>query len=169
MRYNSIKRLYEADDIQQMPAIQQAPEVPQMPPAPIQSQIAPLQPMTAMMDEPMEPEKAATSMEEMPSFSQEMQPALPEADVMNLTVKELIERCKKINPLICMGLEQFVELNKDQIMSMTTGEAEPSFGDEPGADALDTETDLTFSKQIEPQAAEFSLDQPEADLEFPTA
>jgi hypothetical protein len=108
-------------------------------------------------------------MEEMPSFSQEMQLTLPEADVMNLTVKELMERCKKINPLICMGLEQFVELNKDQIMSMTTGEAEPSFGDESGADALDTETDLTFSKQIEPQAAEFSLDQPEADLEFPTA
>ena len=44
---------------------------------------------------------------------------------------------------------------------MTTGEApaeEPSFEEEP---------ELDFSKAVEPQAPEFSLDQPESELEFP--
>jgi phosphoribosyl-ATP pyrophosphohydrolase len=150
MKYNSIKRLYEADDIQQMPA-QPAPGMA----APTQVQPQP------GMDVPMEtPQPAATSMEEMPNFSdsQPMQQALPEADVMNLTVKELIERCQKINPLVCMGLEKFIEENKEEILAMTTGEDQS---------ALDDTTDLTFSKQVEPQPAEFSLDQPATDLNFP--
>jgi hypothetical protein len=149
---NRLKRLYEAGDIQQMPA---QPNMPRMaPPAPVQMQQG--------MDMPMEaPQPVATSMEEMPTFS-EVQPeqqALPEPDVMNLTVRELVERCQKINPLVCMGLEQFIEMNKDEILAMTTGaEEEPMTGDS---------DDLTFSKQVEPQPAEFSLDQPETDLNFP--
>jgi hypothetical protein len=148
-KYTFIKRLNEADDIQMMPMQQSM----MTPPSPIQKQPG--------MDMPMEaPQPVVTSMEEMPTFS-ETQPeepkALPQADVMNLTVKELMERCEKINPLICMGLEQFIEMNKEQILSMTTGAEEPT---------IDDNTDLTFSKQIEPQPAEFSLDQPESDLKF---
>ena len=105
-KYTSIKRLYEADDIQMMPNQQAQPMMAQ--PAPIQKQPG--------MDMPMEaPEPVATSMEEMPTFSNtqtEEPKALPQADVMNLTVKELMDRCQKINPLICMGLEQFIEMNK---------------------------------------------------------
>lgn len=150
MRYNSIKRLYEADDVQQMPAQQMQPAQGMPAPAPIQPQSG--------MDMPMEaPQPAATSMEEMPNFS-DSQPALPEADVMNLTVKELMERCKKIDPLVCMGLERFVEENKEEILAMTTGAEEPT---------IDDNTDITFSKQVEPQPAEFSLDQPTSDLNFP--
>ena len=150
MRYNSIKRLYEADDIQQMPT--QPAQGMQMP--------TPVQPQSGM-DMPMEaPQPAATSMEEMPNFSdsQPAQAALPEADVMNLTVKELMERCQKINPLVCMGLEKFIEMNKDEILAMTTGEDQST---------VDDNTDLTFSKQVEPQTPDFSLDQPTSDLNFP--
>jgi hypothetical protein len=59
-----------------------------------------------------------------------------------------------------MGLEQFINLNKDAIMSQTTG-------DSPEENVLDTETDLNFSKQMEPQAPAFSLDQPAQELDFP--
>jgi hypothetical protein len=121
------------------------------------------QPPAGMNMDMPSPEPAAQSMEEMPTFSK-AQPepkALPEADVMNLTVKELIERCQKINPLVCMGLEQFIDMNKDELLSMTTGESKPE------ENPMD-DTDLTFSKQMEPQPAEFSLDQPASDLAFPS-
>ena len=152
MRYTSIKRLHEADDIQEMPMQPMNQPTPQ----PVQPQVG--------MDVPMEtPQAAATSMEEMPNFSatqpeEPAQAALPEADVMNLTVRELMDRCQSINPLVCMGLEQFIEMNKDQILAQTTGEETN----------LDDNTDLTFSKQIEPQPADFSLDQPASDLNFPS-
>jgi hypothetical protein len=146
---NLIKRLYEADDIQQMPA----PAA--MPAAPIQQ--AEMEP----------PAPVATSAEMMPDFSfqdepTQEQPALPQADVMNLTVQELLDRCDKINPLICMGLNQFIEANREQILSQTTGEAP----EETGEISLD-DTDVNFSKQIEPQAPDFSLDQPAEELNFP--
>jgi hypothetical protein len=150
-----IKRLYEADDIQQMPMNGQAPAAmpqaaPQMPdmapPTPVQS------PAEMMPD---------FSFEEEPHGKKEdPQEALPQPDVMNLTIQELMDRCQSINPLVCMGLEQFINSNKDAIMSQTTG-------DSPEEDVLDTETDLNFSKQMEPQAPEFSLDQPAAELDFP--
>lgn len=150
MNFTSIKRLYEADDIQAV----SAPQMPTQPQMPMQPEMQP-------------PAPVVTSMEEMPDFSQTAeqpvaQPeALPQPDVMNLTVQELLDRCNKINPLICMGLQQFIDTNRDQILSMTTGEApaeEPSFEEEP---------ELDFSKAVEPQAPEFSLDQPESELEFP--
>ena len=148
-----IKRLYEADDIQQMPMNGQVPaqpaEMPQMaPPAPVQSP-AEMMPDFSFEEEP----------EEKKENPMDHQEALPQPDVMNLTIKELMDRCQSINPLVCMGLEQFINLNKDAIMSQTTGEA-------PEEDTLDQETDLNFSKQMEPQAPEFSLDQP-AELDFP--
>lgn len=145
MNFRSIKKLYESDDIQTM------------------------QPDMMQQAAPMPPAPVATSMEEMPSFSQAgdqysepAQPeALPQPDVMNLTVQELMDRCNKINPLICMGLQQFIDLNKDQILSMTTGEA-------PAAEpSLDVEPELNFSKAVEPAQPEFSLDQPAEELSFP--
>jgi hypothetical protein len=145
---NSIKRLYEADDIQQMPMNNQMPLAPQM-----------MQP----------PSHAASSAEMMPDINfqddQEQendytQHTLPQADVMTLSVQELIDRCNKINPLICMGLQQFIESNREELLDMKTGEA-PEEGDELKGD------DINFSKQMEPQAPQFSLDQPETDLEFP--
>jgi hypothetical protein len=149
-----IKRLYEADDVQELPmnGQMQAPEMPQMPPA------------MPQMDPPAQVESPA---EMMPDFdfqenpNQEQQ-ALPQPDVMNLTVQELIDRCNAINPLICMGLQQFIDSNTEEILNQTTGEA-PEETDDIMAD----DTDVNFSKQMEPQAPEFSLDQPAEQLDFP--
>lgn len=141
-----IKRLYEADDVQQLPMNGQMPsphEMPQMaPPAPVQS-----------------PD------EMMPDFNFQENPeqqALPQPDVMNLTVQELMDRCNKINPLVCMGLQQFIDLNKEEILSQTTGEA-PEETEEISMD----DTDVNFSNQMEPQSPEFSLDQETQQLDFP--
>jgi type IV secretory pathway VirB10-like protein len=147
MNFRNIKRLNEADDIQ-----------PMMPAQPVQPMAAPQAP------DQMPPAPVATSMEEVPTFQEyqeEPQAALPQPDVMNLTVQELLDRCDNINPLICMGLRQFIDTNRDQLLSMTTGEI--TVGD------TDQEQDLNFSKAVEPQQPEFSLDQPEAELEFPQA
>jgi hypothetical protein len=148
---NLIKRLYEADDIQQMPAPAAMPTAPAQPaemtpPAPVATS-AEMMPDVSFQDEP----------------AQE-QPALPQADVMNLTVQELLDRCDKINPLVCMGLNQFIEANRDAILNQTTGEAP----EETGEISLD-DTDVNFSKQMEPQAPDFSLDQPAEELNFPQA
>lgn len=154
----SIKRLYEADDIQQLPMDD------------AQAQI----PMNGRIPQPQHqmkpPDQAASSAEMMPDFSFQDEPenqqlALPQPDVMTLTVQELIDRCNKINPLICMGLNQFIESNKEQLLNQTSGEQEYSHGEE--QNNPDGETDLNFSNQMKPQAPQFSLDQPEADLEFP--
>ena len=143
-----IKRLYEADDVQQLPMNGQMPlpqEMPQMaPPAPVQS------PAEMMPD---------FDFQENPDQEQQ---ALPQPDVMNLTVKELIDRCNAINPLICMGLQQFIDSNTEEILNQTTGEAP-----EETEDITADDTDVNFSKQMEPQATEFSLDQPAEELSFP--
>jgi hypothetical protein len=151
-----IKRLYEADDVQQLPMNGQMPlpqEMPQMaPPAPVQS------PAEMMPD---------FDFQENPDQEQQHQ-ALPQPDVMNLTVKELIDRCNAINPLICMGLQQFIDSNTEEILNQTTGEApaEDNAPEDAGDITADT-TDVNFSKQMEPQAPEFSLDQPAEELSFP--
>lgn len=149
-----IKRLYEADDVQQlpmngqMPAPQPMPQMdqpmPQMaPPAPVQS-----------------PEEMMPDFDFQENPDQEQQ-ALPQPDVMNLTVRELIDRCNAINPLICMGLQQFIDSNTEEILNQTTGEAPEE------TEMEDDDTDINFSKQMEPQAPEFSLDQPAEELDFP--
>jgi hypothetical protein len=111
-----IKRLYEADDVQELPMNDQMPlpqEMPQMaPPAPVQS------PAEMMPD---------FNFQENPEQGQQ---ALPQPDVMNLTVRELIDRCNAINPLICMGLQQFIDSNTEEILNQTTGEA-PEANDVP--------------------------------------
>jgi hypothetical protein len=145
-----IKRLYEADDVQQLPMNGQMPlpqEMPQMaPPTPVQSP-AEMMPDFDFQNEP-----------------EQEQLALPQPDVMTLTVQELLDRCDTINPLICMGLRQFIESNTEELLNQTTGEAPEETGDITADD-----TDVNFSKQMEPQAPEFSLDQPAQELDFPQA
>jgi hypothetical protein len=155
---NRIKRLYEADDVQQVPMNGQITQPVQQVPQPV-----------ATSSEMMPPQPAATSSEMMPDFSFEEEPqsaqeALPEASVMNLTVQELLDRCDSINPLVCMGLRQFIDENQEAILSQTTGES-PETNGEPATD----DTDITFSKAIEPQPAQFSLDQSPQELDFPQA
>ena len=143
-----IKRLYEADDVQQLPMNGQMSlpqEMPQMaPPTPVQSP-AEMMPDFDFQNEP-----------------EQEQLALPQPDVMTLTVQELLDRCDAINPLICMGLRQFIESNNAELLNQTTGEAPEETGDITADD-----TDVNFSKQMEPQAPEFSLDQPAQELDFP--
>ena len=146
-----IKRLYEADDVQQLPMNGDMPQQPQMP------YMAP-------------PAPVATSAEMMPDFTGQEEPeqmdqeqfpaALPQPDVMNLTVQELMDRCESINPLVCMGLRQFIDLNRDALLDQTTGDSQKKKEDS-------EEVDLNFSKQMEPKAPEFSLDQPAQELDFP--
>lgn len=103
------------------------------------------------------------------SFPAEPAPALPApgqtsapADPMTMTVGDFINKCKEIDPLVCMGLESFIEKNR----SAFGGEQMPM----PPADQ-----DITFSTAVTPAptqmappapAQQFSLDQP-TDIKFP--
>ena len=88
------------------------------------------------------------------------QTALPAFDPMNLTVSQFIERCDKINPLVCMGLSTFIEANSEALANEVNGGEEFD---------LDKEANLDFPPVAAPEtkANDFSLDQPEADLDFP--
>lgn len=147
-----IKRLYEADDVQEIPMNGQMPQVPEVPQVPQMAPPAPVQSPAEMMPD--------FDFQENPD--QEQQQALPQPDVMNLTVKELIDRCNTINPLICMGLQQFIDSNTEEILNQTTGEAP-----EETEDITADDTDVNFSKQMEPPAPEFSLDPQAEQLDFP--
>jgi hypothetical protein len=153
----SIKRLYEADDIQQMPmngADQMQPQMQDMaPPAPVQS------PAQLMPDFGFD--------DETPGEMDQEAKGLPQPDVMNLTVQELLDRCDKINPLICMGLKQFIDSNQEELINQTTGEEDHEDKTSKKDDITMDDTDLNFSKQMEPQSPAFSLDQPSDELNFP--
>ena len=89
------------------------------------------------------------------------QTALPAFDPMNLTVSQFIERCDKINPLVCMGLSAFIETNSEALANEVNGGEEFD---------LDKEANLDFpSAEAAPEAkpTDFSLDQPATDLDFP--
>jgi hypothetical protein len=58
-------------------------------------------------------------------------------DPMTMTVGDFIAKCKEIDPLVCMGLESFIERN---------GEA---FGQ--GAEASEPEEDITFTSTVSPE------------------
>ena len=101
-------------------------------------------PMTEPMAEPMD----------------NQQTALPAFDPMNLTVSQFIERCDKINPLVCMGLNAFIEANSEALANEVNGGEEFD---------LDKEANLDFPPVAAPEAkpTDFSLDQPATDLDFP--
>ena len=88
------------------------------------------------------------------------QTALPAFDPMNLTVSQFIERCDKINPLVCMGLNAFIEANSEALANEVNGGEEFD---------LDKEANLDFPPVAAPEAkpTDFSLDQPATDLDFP--
>jgi len=88
------------------------------------------------------------------------QTALPAFDPMNLTVSQFIERCDKINPLVCMGLSTFIEANSEALANEVNGGEEFD---------LDKEANLDFPPEAAPEAkpTDFSLDQPATDLDFP--
>lgn len=88
------------------------------------------------------------------------QTALPAFDPMNLTVSQFIERCDKINPLVCMGLNTFIEANREALANEVNGGEEFD---------LDKEANLDFPPVAAPEATptDFSLDQPATDLDFP--
>lgn len=102
------------------------------------------EPMTEPMTEPMD----------------NQQTALPAFDPMNLTVSQFIERCDKINPLVCMGLNSFIEANSEALANEVNGGEEFD---------LDKEANLDFPPVAGPEAKtnDFSLDQPATDLDFP--
>ena len=106
------------------------------------------EPMTDPMTEPM-----AEPMDN-------QQTALPAFDPMNLTVSQFIERCDKINPLVCMGLNAFIEANSEALANEVNGGEEFD---------LDKEANLDFPPVAAPEAkpTDFSLDQPATDLDFP--
>jgi hypothetical protein len=86
-------------------------------------------------------------------------------DVMSMTVRDFISKCKEVDPLVCMGLETFLENNKDRFQE----QAQP-------AQAHSGEQDLTFSNVVAQDGAmappapaqQFSLDQSPEVLNFPS-
>jgi len=149
----SIRRLYEDFDPEQPENLMSAP-------SPVQS----MDQMTASMPNQMgqemdnSPNQMATGMPEArpDNFDQK---ALPDFDPMKLTISQFMERCDKINPLVCMGLRSFIEENRDTIAAETNGEEKFD---------LESDANLEFPpKSAENAPSEFSLNQPSADLNFP--
>ena len=98
--------------------------------------------------------------EPMPEPMDNQQTALPAFDPMSLTVSQFIERCDKINPLVCMGLNAFIEANSEALANEVNGGEEFD---------LYKEANLDFPPVAAPEAkpTDFSLDQPATDLDFP--
>lgn len=89
--------------------------------------------------------------------------ALPEpsTDVMVMSVSDFIAKCKSIDPLVCMGIESFIEKNRESL----GGGMAPNQMEMPAPD-------LTFSNAISGPVApapaqSFSLDQSPETLNFP--
>jgi len=110
----------------------------------------------------MQPEMPEAPMEPVePAMEEPLALPAPSADVMTMTVSDFIAKCKEIDPLVCMGLESFIEKNKD---AFGGGMAQ--------AQAPMPAQDLTFSNAIAPPtspepAQNFSLDQSPEELNFP--
>ena len=113
-------------------------------------------PMADPIAEPMTDPMAEPMAEPMDN----QQTALPAFDPMSLTVSQFIERCDKINPLVCMGLNAFIEANSEALANEVNGGEEFD---------LDKEANLDFPPVAAPEAkpTDFSLDQPATDLDFP--
>ena len=68
-----------------------------------------------------------------------------------------------------MGLQQFIDTNKDQILATASGgqmEQPNQATNEPEIDVNADDTDLNFSAQTN-ATPDFSLDQPDQELDFP--
>lgn len=143
--FMSIRKLYEDIEIEQG-AEMQAP-ITMAPPTPIKP-----------MDQTVADQPTETPIQPVPQPDQK---ALPDFDPMNLTISQFMERCDKINPLVCMGLKTFIETNKDALANEVNGGEKFD---------LDKEADLDFPPKngpAQPETPDFSLDQPASDLNFP--
>lgn len=149
--FMSIRKLYEDFNPEDAEQMQQAP-----------AQVKSMDQM--MAQEPIQPEEeieAGAQEEPMAMPAAEEPKALPDFDPMNLTVAQFMERCDKINPLVCMGLKSFIEENGEALAAEVNGGE--SFD-------LDKEANLDFPPAGgAEQPADFSLDQPASDLNFPQA
>jgi hypothetical protein len=81
-------------------------------------------------------------------------------DAFSMTVRDFVTKCKEIDPLVCMGIESFIEKNKASL------ETQPAVM--PQVPAQDN---MTFSNVVDqPAPAEpvqnFSLDQSPENLNF---
>jgi hypothetical protein len=77
------------------------------------------------------------------------------ADPMVMTVRDFIEKCRSIDPLVCMGIEAFVEKNR---ASLNTPSA-PAQPDELNfsnvvAPSEPASADITFSNAVAPAPAQ---------------
>jgi hypothetical protein len=107
MKINKIKRLYE-DDMTQIP-VQQFQQIPQMQaPMPAQTQMSMPEPMSMAGDElefaaPLQT-SSGIQVGEMPS------------EISQMTVGDFLQKCKNVDALICIGIESFLEKNKEAFM-----------------------------------------------------
>ena len=118
--------------------------------------------MNPQMPAPMDSEMPPMSHDEM-NMPQDALPAPGETstpiDPMSMTVRDFVNKCKEIDPLVCMGIESFIAKNQQSFM-------EPSAQSEPTSD------DMSFSNVVDAPAApapaqNFSLDQSPEALNFP--
>lgn len=110
MKINKIKRLYE-DDMMQM-----QPTAPVQPMQPMQQQMP--APMPAQIQMPMDMEPMDTGELEFASEEPMSAPSdsgLP-SEVSQMTMGDFLQKCKEIDSLVCMGIEAFVEKNRDAFM-----------------------------------------------------
>jgi hypothetical protein len=117
-------------------------------------------------DEPMSAMTAPAQPDmQMPAMPADLPAQLPTpaqstvpVDPMTMTVRDFLDKCKSLDPLVCMGIESFIEKNTEAF----------------GADQAQSEPDLTFSNAVQPAAPQapaqvepFSLDQAPDALNFP--
>lgn len=145
-KYLTIKRLVEANELQQVTApvgqIQSMDQFQAAQGAPAQ-QVEPAQGEEAQQEEPMQLEEPADQL------------ALPSGEIMAMTIGDFLTKAEQINPLIKMGLETFINSHGEQLMQTETPQPQ------------EPEADLTFSNAIEDQPEVSNFDQPEDQLAFP--
>lgn len=121
----------------------------------------------------MQPEMAHNQeMPEMPIDYPAQQLALPAEgqtsaapDPMTMTVGDFLGKCKEVDPLVCMGIQSFIDKN----MHVFSAPAQPA-----AMTGMEAEPDLTFSNAVAPEGhmtpapvPAFSLDQSPETLNFP--
>ena len=83
-------------------------------------------------------------------------------DVSVLTVGDFLEKCREIDPLVCMGITAFIENNQEAF-----GESNANHDEEPRLDGAPSDADISFSKSIESDNGHSASGQ--LDLNFPKA
>jgi len=68
---------------------------------------------------------------------------------MTLTVSDFLERCRSIDPLVCMGIEKFIQ---DKMMDGIDADQTELYSND-----IEDEDDLSFSAQVEPARDELDF------------